>query len=537
MIRKFFSSPSASITGAAITLGAASFVSRAIGIIRDRIFAHTFGAGELLDAYYAAFRIPDLVYNLLVLGALSAGFIPIFLELLERNKTHAWRTVNIVMNLLGVVLVVVCAALFFATPLLLRKFLPGFSAEQLLLASRLTRTMLLSPILLGVSSIVSSILQSFKLFFIYSLAPIVYNVGIIIGAVAFVPIFGPQGLAYGVILGCLLHLGIQLPALFRTGFRYAPTFRPDAAVRKIAAHILPRTLSLAAHQVNFLAATALASSLPVGSISVFNFATNLQYLPVGIIGVSFAMAALPTLSAAAAKKNMNQFVEQLGTTTRVMMFFILPLTVLFLLLRAQIVRVVLGSGGFDWTATVQTADTLAFFSLSLFAQCLVILIVRAFFALQDTWTPLAASIVTMITNVLLMTTLQPILGVAGLALAISLATMLQLALLWLLLRRKVGGLEEGRGLTSLYKISAAALLMAVVIQMLKTPIAGIVDMTRFWGIATQATLAGIAGLLVYAAVCYLLHLEEILHLQKSFRRRFMKIREVQSEILDVDPNG
>lgn len=537
MIQSLFSSQSKSVTGAAVLLGAASFVSRAIGMLRDRIFAHTFGAGELLDAYYAAFRIPDLVYNLMVLGALSAGFIPLFLLAWEKEKMRAWQLANTMLNLLAILLLVVCGALFLAAPRALSYLVPGFSASQLNMAVDLTRIMLLSPVILGISSIVSGILQSLKLFVMYAVAPIVYNVGIMVGALVLLPVFGPRGLAYGVILGALLHLAIQLPTLIGTGFRYTPRIRLDAYAARIGAHMAPRLTALAAHQVNFLVATGLASTLPAGSIAILNFATNLQYVPVGIIGISFAVAAFPTLSEAAAAGNMKQFVGQLGHTVRVILFFIIPMTVVFMLLRAQIVRSILGSGGFDWRATIQTADALAFFSLSLFAQCLVLLFVRAFFALQDTRTPLLAAILTMILNVTASVPLRNFLGVPGLALAFSLATIFQISLLWLLLRRAVGNLEERRALHALYKISAAAIVMALVIQGLKTPLASLVDMTTFWGIFTQGAAATLAGLFVYGVICRLMRLQEMLHLQESFKRRWLKVRHVPREVMDVEPNG
>ncbi len=537
MIQKLFGVQSKSVTGAAMLLGSMSLLSRVVGLFRDRLFAHEFGAGQILDAYYAAFRIPDLVYNILVMGALSAGFIPIFLSLWEENKEQAWRTVNTLLNLFGIVLSTVSLLLGILAPYILPHLVPGFDPQELAETIMLTRIMLFSPILLGLSGIVSSVLQSFKLFIIYSLAPIIYNIGIIVGVVFFVPILGPNGLAYGVILGCALHLIIQLPSLRASGFRYHFLFRPDKAIRDIAIRMIPRILSLAAYQVNFIIATVLASGLTAGSIAIFNFANNLQSVPLGMIGISFAMAAFPVLSSLAAQKNIDGFKEQLSHTVRVILFFIVPMTIVFLLLRAQIVRVILGSGNFDWRATIMTANTLAFFCLSLFAQCLVLVFVRAFFALHDTWTPLLVSIVQMFANVILSFILLPIFDIPGLAMAFSIATVIQLALLWLLLRKKIGTLHELRALIALSKISVSALLMAITVQALKTPLAAIVDMTRFWGIATQGAVAGIAGFIVYGTFCRILKLQEMLHLQASLKRRWLRMDEITPNAPDLETGG
>lgn len=535
MIKRLLTHQSRSITGAAIILGAASFASRLIGVVRDRIFAHYFGAGNTLDAYYAAFRIPDLVYNLLIVGALSAGFIPVFMELLTKDKKRAWLVTNSLLNILAIALVVVCSLLFLFTPELIRLMVPGFSPEKMNTTILLTRIMFLSPILLGVSSLVSGVLQSFKSFFVYSLTPIMYNIGIIVGAVFLVPVIGVAGLAVGVIIGALFHLGIQLPTFFRLGFRYRPILRiKDKYVRRIAGLMVPRTLGLATTQLNLVAITAIASTLKVGSVSIFNFANNLQFFPIGIIGISFAVAAFPTLSQSIAENRTRDAIRYLSHTARQILFFIIPLTIIFLLLRIQIVRVVLGTGAFDWSATIITANLLAFFSLSLFAQCLNPLLARGFYAIQDTWTPFLTSLATTLITILAALYYKDIYGIAGVAFAFSIAMIIQLAILWLILRYKLGGLDEGRIVRSLIKISAAAVVMAVAIQILKVPIAARVDMTRFWGILTQGVVSGTVGLLIYGFICYALRLEEMLAFQKSFKKRWLKLKHYQGEINEAD---
>ncbi len=533
---KLLSIQSKTITGAAIILGSASFVSRLIGIARDRVFAHLFGAGALLDSYYAAFRIPDLIYNLVIVGALSAGFIPIFTKLLTDDKDEAWRVTNSIINILGFILLILSFILFIFTPQLTRFLVPGFSAQQINNTVMLTRIMFFSPIILGLSSIVSGVLQSFKSFLIFALTPIVYNIGIIIGALFLVPIMGMTGLAWGVVLGAIFHLGIQLPSFFQYGWRYRPLFLwKNRSVRQIWRLMIPRALGLATTQLNLVVMTVMSSAVGVGSISVFNFANNIQQFPIGIIGISFAIAAFPALSQFIAENKKTDMIAHLSQVIRQIIFFIIPLTVIFLLLRAQIVRVILGSGQFTWSNTILTANTLAFFSLSLLAQSLIPLLARAFFAMRDTWTPFLVGLVSSLINIILGLYLKDILGVSGLALSFSLAMTVQLLLLWIILREKLGALEEGILLKSINKIAVAALVMAVFIQFIKTPLANVVDMTRLWGIFTQGAAAGILGLVVYVFICYGLKLDEMMQFKSSLQKRFIKLKNVQrGEITEAD---
>lgn len=391
--------------------------------------------------------------------------------------------------------------------------------------------MFASPILLGLSSIASGVLQTFKSFLVYSLTPIMYNAGIIVGALMFVPIFGEIGLAYGVILGAFLHLVIQLPTLFHLGYNYKavlPWNNPH--IKKIGRMMVPRTMGLAAKQLNFLVITILASTLAAGSLTIFNFANNIQYFPIGIIGYSFAIAAFPTLSELISEDKKEEMIEHLVETTRKILYFIVPATIIFLLLRIQIVRVVFGSGQFGWDATIQTGHALAFFSLSLFAQAIIPLLVRGFFAIEDTWTPFVIAFISALFNIILALLLKDQYGVIGLAMAFSFSMIAQFAMLWVTLRVKLGTLLESKIVPLLYKVSVAGLAMAVVTQYAKYPLSKVVDMTRFWGIFLQGFAAGCAGLLVYAGITYLLNVEEIYYIKASMKKKWLKWTNVQSEI-------
>jgi len=452
-----------------------------------------------------------------------------------KDKEQAWKVTNSVLNILAVLSLFFCSILFILAPKLMGWIVPGFTGEKMATTILLTRIMFVSPIILGVSGVISGVLQSFKSFFIYSLTPIMYNTGIIIGVIFFVPMFGLSGLAYGVVLGAILHILIQIPTLYRHGFKYKPLFEyKNIFVRKIGKLMIPRTLGMATSQFNLLAITVIASTLGAGSIAIFNLANNLQYFPIGIIGISFAVAAFPTLSQLVSRGETREMVIHLSKTIRQILFFIIPFTISFILLRAQIVRVMLGTGAFDWNATVLTANALALFSISLFAQCITPILARGFYALKDTWTPFIMGLIGASLNIFLALYFKTFLGVIGLALAFSIAMIVQMALLWIALRHKVGSLQESKVIFSLSKISIAGLIMAVVVQFAKTPIASLVDMEKFWGILIQGALSGTIGLLVYTLVCYWLKLEEILIFKNSLKKRWLKLTSYQGEIRDME---
>ena len=536
MIKKLFTSKINSITSAAIIVATASVASRFLGIFRDRILAGEFGAGDTLDIYYAAFRIPDLVFNLLVLGALSAGFIPVFTGLCDKKylvkffhrgkekcQSEAWYVANVMVNLIGISLIVVSAILIIFTPQLMRLITPGFDGEKLAMTVTMTRIMFLSPLFLGLSSVMGGILQSFKRFFVYSIAPIMYNIGIIIGALYFVPIWGIYGLAYGVVFGALLHFLIQVPTTIHLGYHWRPVLNiKNKNVREILKMMVPRTMSLAISQINLVVITIIASTLAAGSLTIFNFANNLQSFPIGIFGISFAIAAFPTLSSLMNKK--EELIRNFSKVLRQIIFFILPATVFMLTLRVQIIRVVLGSGQFDWEDTILTMDTLTFFSLSLFAQATIPLLIRMFYAQKDSKTPFIVGLITVIANIFLSWWFASRMGVAGLALAFSISMIINFALLWLLLKIKLGELDEVNILYSTLKISLASICAGLGVQAMKLIVgnSSIIDMTRFWGIFTQSAIAGIFGLSIFVLICWMLHVEELHNFIRSIRAKAKK---------------
>jgi len=552
--KNIINSQSRTITSAAIIIGALSLVSRLLGVFRDRILASHFGAGDTLDIYYAAFRLPDLVYNLVVLGAISAGLIPVFTGLLaeasplNRKKQEAWRLINSVLNFIIIGLLLICGLFFVFAEQIIPLITPGFSTEKLALVVSLSRIMFLSPVLLGISAVLGSILQSFKQFFVYSLAPIFYNIGIIVGAIYLVDEWGLYGLAWGVVFGALLHLLIQLPTVFSSGYRYMPILNwRDKNVLRVGRMTIPRTLTLVLNQFNILLVTIVASTLAAGSLAIFNLANNLQSFPLGIFGVSFAVAALPTLSVLAVKKDLGDFVVAFSSTFRQILFLIVPVSVLFYVLRAQIVRVILGAGEFGWLDTRLTAASLAIFALSLFAQSTLPLLIRAFYALQNSKTPFYLGLVSLVVNLVVLLFFRwlfsfdndfsfftaAILKISDLRLvadlrilalpaAISVSSIVNLILLLIWLRFKIGRLDGHKIINSSLRILFSALGAGLITYSLLQLINLIVPTEKFLGIFAQGLVAGLGGLAGYWLLGWLLNMEEMAIFVSAMKKKLLK---------------
>ena len=285
---------SKTLLGASAMLALLGLLSRVLGVLRDRILASHFGASDLLDVYYVSFNIPDFVFNLLVVGAVSSAFIPVFIEYQSRKNGEEWNLVNNFLNILMVTMTTTVGILLIITPWIVGLIAPGFSADKKELAVLFTRVMLFSPIIFSISVVVGSVLQVFHRFLAYAFAPIMYNLGIILGAIFLVPKFGPLGLAEGVVLGALLHLLVQLPALRGVGFKWKKIWNyGDAGMIKILKLMIPRTIGLAAVQINWIILNAMATTISTGSVVILNFANNFQYLPISLVGISAAVASFP----------------------------------------------------------------------------------------------------------------------------------------------------------------------------------------------------------------------------------------------------
>lgn len=452
--------------------------SRLLGLLREIVIGARFGTGADLDAYLAAFRVPDLIFYLVAGGALASAFIPTFTACLAREedpcRRAAWRMASSVVNLmlLATTALAIAAALL-ARPLVATLIAPGFSPAQQALTAQLMTLMLLAPIIFGLSGIIMGILNSFQHFLAPALAPVLYNLMILLGAWFLAPTLGVYGLAIGVVAGALAHLLVQLPALLRRRPLYSLALgldNPD--VREVGRLMGPRVLGLAAVQINFLVSANLASRLGAGSISALNYAWLLMLLPQGIIAQGIATAIFPTLSAQAARGQIAALRSTLNAALRVLLWLTMPAAVGLFLLRTPIIQLFLQRGQFTADSTAMTAYALAFFAFGLVAHSLLEVVTRAFYALHDTWTPVKIGIGAMALNLILSLLLLRPLSFGGLALANTIATTVEtLALLWLI-RPRVDGLGGRRLLASLGRALPGTLAMAGALLLFMNAAAG-----------------------------------------------------------------
>ncbi len=376
---------------AAYLLAGFALLSTLLALFRDKLLAHSFGAGIELDIYYAAFRIPDFVYA--VVASMVSVFILIPFLSSKNNDGERQCFIHTLLFVFGFLLITVSALVYLFTPVIVQKFFGemvtrGHGATLVMLV----HILLLQPVILGLSSILSSVVQYYGRYFVYALAPLVYNIGIIIGIVWLVPKFGIAGLGYGVILGAFMHLLIQLPSFYALGFGKNIKIGAIKDAVRVMAVSIPRTIALSANQITLLALVIMAGTMSEGSIAVFTLAFNLQAAPLSIIGVSYSTAAFPTLSKLFANHDIKGFLNQITAAARHIIFWSLPIIALVVVLRAQIVRVIYGSGAFDWTDTRLTAAALALFVLSLAAQGLILLFIRGYYAAGRTIKPQVVSI-------------------------------------------------------------------------------------------------------------------------------------------------
>ena len=385
---------------AAMILASSSLISGFLGLLRDRLLAGTFGAGQMLDIYYASFKIPDFLYIISLSIASVTVLIPFFLERISVHRENGQKFLDNIFSVFLLAMIFLTVVVFFAIPYLSGLVAPGFSPAAKSQFIILTRILLLSPFLLGLSNLLSSVIQSFNRFFVYALSPLLYNIGIILGIIFLFPIFGMAGIALGVGLGALFHVSIQIPAIIKLNFIPRLKLRLNfSEAWQVVRFSLPRTLGLGLNQIVLIFITAMASLFSVGSIAVFNLSLNLQSVPLSVIGVSYSVAAFPTL-ARLFTSDKKKFLEHTILALRQIAFWSIPVSILVIVLRAQIVRVIFGYGKFDWRDTRLTAACLALFTISLFSQALVTLFVRAFYAAGKTMRPIVVNVISSVLTIL-----------------------------------------------------------------------------------------------------------------------------------------
>lgn len=452
-----------SINRAALVVMTFFILSRLTGLAREVIIGAQFGASAELDVYLAAFRAPDILFQLIAGGALGSAFIPTFAQYWTNNDQQgAWLLLSRLLNLVTLVLVVMAAIIaLFALPLVQWIIVPGFSYEKQLLTASLMRWMLLGTIVFGASGLIMGALNAVQHFLLPAAAPIFYNLAIILGAWLLAPTMGAYGLVVGTILGAVLHLAIQLPGLVQKRFEYNFDFTwRDPGVINVIRLMGPRALGLFTVQMQFLVNTILASGLPTGRISALNYAWILMLLPQGVFAQAIATATFPTFAAQVASGNREEMGHTFNHMFKTVLFLTIPAAVGLYVLRFPIIRL-LERGEFTGDTTILVAYALQFYAIGLVAHSVLEIIVRAFYALHDTITPVVIGIGAMALNICLSIWWLNWLSYGGLALANSVATSLEAVLLLWLLQRKMADLHFANVLNSLLRIGVASLGMGL----------------------------------------------------------------------------
>lgn len=498
---------------AGLVVTAAYLLSRVLGWVRLVVISSLFGANADLDAYFAAFRIPDAIFQLVAAGALSSALIPVLAGLhAGEEEERAWRVVATVVNLMLLALLALSVVVALAAPVLIPLVTPGFDAVETELTVRLSRVMLLSPILLALGAVATSVLNARGRFAASAVAPLLYNVVIILAAVLLAPTLGVDGLAIGVVLGSLAHLAVQLPAIVRLpsfGYDFAVDLR-DPAARQALLLMAPRAIGLGVTQITFIVNTTLASGLGTGSIVAYNIAFTVMQIPLGVIGVPLGVVLLPSMSRSIAVGDLRGFGQLVVRSLRLLLYVMLFLTAMTMVLRRQLVTLLFDYGNFDQRAIDLTANTLLFFTLGLAAHAMIVVLARAFYAGQDTRTPVMAAVLAVVVNVVVSVLTAGSLGLSGLALGIASGAWVEAAVLLVLLWRRAATLP----IAGLVRAGVEFVVGAVLAGVTAFGMVGVTgalfgthDPSKLL-VLVQATLAFLAAAAVYVAYSLVVRIPE-----------------------------
>lgn len=533
---KFFLEKQNTLLSATFIVMLMILLSRFLGLVRYRLLAHFFGGNlPLLDSFIAASLIPDVIFDVLIFGTISIAFIPVFSSLLaQKREKEAWELVTALFIAGVFIFLVVLVLIFIFAQQLAVMIAPGQalkSEETRNTIASLMRIMVLSQIFFVPGTILTGVSQTFRYFFIPALAPVLYNIGVIVGIIFLTRDFSIYAPAYGMIFGAMLFSLIQLTVIKKVGMRFIFNGFFMQGLKHVLSLSLPRVVALMGSRINDLINISLASLVSPGSVVVLNFAQTLQLAPVGIFGASIAQAILPTFSTIYGKGDLKLFKEVFISTFQQLLFIILPLSAILAVLRIPIVRLIYGASNFPWEATVTTGEVLIIFSFSLFAQVLNLLLSRAFYAMHDTKTPLIVTLLTVVINITLSVYFIMIKGASihFLAVAFSVASIIQGALLFILLSRKLGGIEFDRFFPPVIKIVFASLIMAFALYIpMKLLDQLVFDTTRTVPLIFLTGVAGMSGLIVYIFLAWILDIGQIAPVL-SFIKRFGKIGKVREE--------
>jgi putative peptidoglycan lipid II flippase len=529
----FFLNKQASVRSAATVLIIMVFASRILGLFRDRLLAARFSPDEL-GVYFAAFRLPNFLFELLVMGALTSAFIPVYTKYITLGKQQeAWRISNTIITISCILLACIAIPILIWTKEVSHFIAPGFSDVQVEQMIGFTRLMIMAqvfPLLIG--NFFTGILQSHNLFTIPAIAPVVYNIGIIIAVVSLSASIGLWAPVVGVGIGAVLFMCIQIPSLIKLGYRSRIDLDiHNQGVREIGKLMIPRTMGLAVSQVDTTVDLILSTLLGARMVTVFNFAQQLQQFPIGLFGATVAQAAFPLLSQATAADDKEKFTKTLYSALNQIIFFIMPISVLFIVLRIPIVRLVFGASRFDWEATVLTGMTLSMFAISLSAQATSQLLSRGFYALYDTKTPVIIGISTILMNTICSVIFVQVykLPVWSLGLSTSIASIVNVLLLISFLGKRVGVKSMAQMFYTPFKITVASLVTGLALYVpLKLFDQLVFDTTRTFGLLLLTGVASLSGLAMYMFLVWVFDVREV----KTFVSMISQIRRPKQIILE-----
>lgn len=555
--KDFFTKKQEGILSAAVLMMIITLATKATGFLRQFAYAHFFGASRELDMFIAANTFPEIIVNLLIMGSVNAALIPVLFESLEKDgeeKTN--ELIRTIFTVFSILLLVLSGVSFIFSQSLINWSVNiadpevAFTPDQIAQMVRLLRMLLISPAILGLSNLITGVLHVNQRFVIPQLAPFLYNLGGLVAIFFLVPFFGVEGVAIGVIIGSVFHLLIQLPLVKYLGIGLRPALDiKNVYLVKIGKLMLPRMIGLAAGQVSLFVDRIIALGLIAGSASAMVFAESIKIIPVSMFGLSIAAAAFPVLSKEAAAGKIDSFKETFVRSVNQIVFFAIPISAILLILRVPIVRLILGlgSGKFTWEDTVTTAWVLLFFSIGLIAESLISIIIKAFYAFQDTRTPVIVSLVTIVFSITTSITLTNVFShfadfnlsqfllnpqiiwewfitrngeqlpsVGGLALSSSLSVMFEVVILMWLLHKKVIGFKKSGLYTPFLKKMFIGIVVSVVMYFIYSIWNNILNTTRTINILWLTGSTSIAGLSIYVILAYLFNCKEVQILEKGF---------------------
>ncbi len=530
---------------AAYLLAIFAFLSQIFGLIRDRLLAHNFGAGVELDIYYAAFRIPDFIFISVASIFSVSVLIPFLFEKFNISKDQGKDFASNIFSFFFLFIVFVSAIIYFLVPSISKLILPGITdPEAFNQLVKFTRILLLSPILLGLSNFLASITQMQRKFYAYAISPVLYNLGIIIGVIFLLPFLGLEGVIIGVIIGAILHLAVQLPAIISSNlmpkFRFVLNWN---SIKRVVYLSIPRTIALSSNHIALIFFLALASLMTEGSISVFSLSFNLQSVPLSIIGVSYSVAAFPTLSRLYNVGDHPSFFKEILSTAKHVIFWSLPITVLFIVLRAQIVRTLLGSGEFSWSDTRLVAAALALFAVSVLAQSMIMLLVRGYYSASRTKKPLYINLFSSVlaiifgfvlvyfyeSSVFFQSFIESLLRVEGIAgtkilmlpLGYSLGMLFNVIILWRIFEKDFGKMSKYI-VGPFFQALSSSIIMGFITYLFLQFFDDIFNINTLFGIFMQGFLSGILGILSAVLLLKLLGNKEIEEIMTTLHRKIWK---------------